>query len=132
MDKPSFELGQITYYNWNEGYQSGLNLTIPVISNKNKVVFDSIYFRGYQAKIEQMNSEYTALIITESHLNKDLIMSSKSQKEYGNSPPFQKINSSFNLTTYECVVSYIENKSTKYLKLKNLIEKPKEEYPSSR
>lgn len=134
QDQASFELDQIVYQKWVSGVQgggSGINLTIPVTSNINKVVFDSIYFRGYQAKIEGTNPEYVAHIKTEINQKNDLNMSSKAQEEFGNVTPKEVINFPFNFADNECVISYIENNTTKYFKVNNLLEKPRAEYPSA-
>ena len=123
VEEASFKLGQITYYNWSDGNRSGINLSIPVVSNKNKVVFDSIYFSTYQAKIERNNLEYTALIITETRESNDIIMSSESHKEFGNTLPLQVKQGRFHLSQNECVIRYIENKRVYYLKVNHVKEK---------
>jgi|SRR5690554_1922589 len=134
QDQASFELGPVSYQKWVAGVQgggSGINVFIPVISNKNKVIFDSLYFRGYQTKIEKNNLEYVAYIKTELNRRKDLIMSNKTYEEFGNVAPLKETDFPFSLADNECVISYIENKTIKYLKIPNLLEKPKEEYPST-
>ncbi|MCX7551364.1 hypothetical protein [Xanthomarina sp. F2636L] len=134
QEQASFELGEVSFQRWIAGVQgggSGYHMLINVISNKNNVVFDSVYFRGYKAKIEIGKIAYVANIKTKDNQREDLIMSNNGQEEFGNKQPNKEANSSFKLSDKECVISYIENETTKYLKVNNLIEKPKEEYPSA-
>jgi len=133
-EKASFELGQVMFQNWVAGVQgggSGIYMLIHVVSNKNNVVFDSIYFRGYKAEIEIGKMGYVANIKTEINQREDIIMSNNGQDEFGNKPPLKDSNFPFNLAENECVISYIEKDITKYLKVNNLVEKPREEYPSA-
>ena len=131
QDQASFELGEISYQKWFSGVQSGgsgYHLSINVISNKDHVVFDSIYFRGYRAKIEAVKSLYIANIRTESNQTETITMSN-SKDEFNNKLPLELSQTPFNLADNECVISYIEKNTTKYLKVKNLIEKQRAEYP---
>jgi len=132
--KPSFNLGEVSFQKWIAGVQgggSGYHMLIHVTSNKNNVTFDSIYFRGYKAKIEIGKIAYTAQIKTEINLREDLIMSHEGPDEFGNKTPLKDPDFPFKLQLDECVISYIENHTTKYYKVENLVEKPKEEYPSA-
>ena len=50
-----FEIGDVYYQHWVAGIQgggSGINLFIPLVSNPNNIVLDSIYFKGKQVKPE--------------------------------------------------------------------------------
>jgi hypothetical protein len=134
QEKASFELGQVTFQKWVAGIQgggSGYHMLIHVVSNKNNVAFDSIYFRGYRAKIDIEKINYVAYIKTETNQRKDIIMSNNGNDEFGNKSPLKESDFPFKLADNECVISYIENKTTKYIKVKNLIENPMEEYPSA-
>lgn len=133
QEKTSFELGEVSFQKWIAGVQgggSGYHFLINVVSNKNNVVFDSVYFREYQAKIEIGKIGYVANIKTEINQREDIIMSNNGKEEYGNKSRLKTANFPFKLTENECVISYIENGITKYLKVKNLVEKPREEHPS--
>lgn len=134
QEKASFELGKVSYQKWIAGVQgggSGYHMLIFVTSNKNNVTFDSIYFRGYKAKIEIGKINYVANIKTEINQKEDLIMSNNGPDEFGNKTPLKDPDFPFKLQLDECVISYIENHTTKYYKVENLVEKPKEEYPSA-
>lgn len=134
QENASFELGQVTFQNWVAGVQgggSGYHMLINVISNKNNVDFDSIYFRGYKAKIEIGKINYVAGIKTEINQREDIIMSNNGNDEFGNKARFKDANFPFKLKDNECVISYIEKSTIKYYKVKNLIKKPSEEYPSA-
>lgn len=130
QDKASFKLEQITYYKVLTNEQTGrfgINLEIPVVSNKNNVVFDSIYFRGHRAKMEKTALNYTAYIKLASKPKEDLIMSGNSHEEFGNFIPLQPTKFPFKLASNACVIRYIENKTIKYVQVKNLLEKPRRE-----
>ena len=134
QEKVSFKLGEVSYQKWIAGVQgggSGYHMLIHVISNKNNVIFDSIFFRGYRAKIEIGKIAYVAQIKTEINQREDLIMSHNGHDEFGNKTPLKAPDFPFKLQHDACVISYIENHTTKYYKVENLLEKPKEEYPSA-
>ncbi|TYA52252.1 hypothetical protein [Formosa maritima] len=134
QETASFELGQVTFQKWIAGVQgggSGYHMLINVISNKNNVKFDSIYFRDYKANIEIGKINYVANIKTDLNQRDDIIMNNNGQDEFGNKTPLKENNFPFKLAENECVISYIEKETTKYIKVENLIEKPKEEYPSA-
>jgi hypothetical protein len=134
QEQASFEIGEVTYQTWVAGVQgggSGIHMLINVVSNKNNVVFDSVYFKGYKAKIEIGKINYVASIKTEINQKEDIVMSNNGKDEFGNKPPLKEANFPFKLADDECVISYIEKNTTKYYKVKNLIKKPSEEYPSA-
>ncbi|PNQ74748.1 hypothetical protein C1T31_00990 [Hanstruepera neustonica] len=124
-DKPSFVLGDVFFQKWVAGVQgggSGYHLYLPVKENKKHVVFDSAFFRGLKAKLEQGKMGYIASFETALNRKPDLNMSGNKLDEYGNIFPYK-------LELTECVLSYIEKNEVKYFKVKNLIEKQAEYYP---
>jgi hypothetical protein len=134
QEEASFLLGEVSYQTWVAGVQgggSGIHMLINVVSNRNNVDFDSVYFRGYKAKIEIGKIGYIAHFKTDINQREDIIMSNNGKDELGNKSPFKEANSPFELTEDECVISYIEKNTTKYFKVKNLVKKPSEEYPSA-
>ncbi|MFL0352929.1 hypothetical protein [Xanthomarina sp. GH4-25] len=134
QENVSFELGQVTFQRWVAGVQgggSGIHMLINVVSNKNNVIFDSVYFRGYQTKIEIGKIDYIANFKTDLNQREDLIMSENGKEEFGNESPIKEANFPFKIADNECVISYLEKGTTKYLKVNNLVEKPKEDYPSA-
>ena len=132
-NKASFALSQTYYQNWVAGVKgggSGIHMYITVESNKNNVVFDSAYFRGYQAKLELSKMGYIASFKTAANNKKDIIMSNKLNAEYGNQV-YEKQDFPFDIKEDQCVISYIENNTKKYLLVENLIEKRRVLYPSA-
>lgn len=131
---PSFELDSTYFQKWVAGVQgggSGIHLYISVLTNKNQVVFDSAYFRGYKAKIEISKMGYIASFKTELNQKEDIIMTNKNHGEFGNKSPLNETYFPFKLNQNECVISYIEDHTKKYFKIENLIEKSMEQYPSA-
>lgn len=126
QENPSFILDKSYYQYWaNTNSSLGVHLYISVLSNKNKVLFDSVYFRGMHSKLRLGKMGYIASFNMEHKKPKDWIMSGEKNAEYGNSIP-KKNNSPFLLKDNECVLIYKENNTTKYYKIKNLIEKAQE------
>ena len=129
---PSFELREVSYQKWAAGVQgggSGIHMYITIKTNKNNVVFDSLYFRGLSAKITIGKMGYYANLIIEKR--KDIVMSGNPEDEYGNKPTTNNVKFPFDLEHDECVISYEEEGQIKYYKFNNLIEKEPLAYPSS-
>ena len=132
-DRASFILDTVYIQSWMAGVRgggSGIHMYITLESNKNNVMLDSVYFRGLQAKVELSKISYIASFKTSANQKDDIIMSNNKNDEYGNLPPEEQ-NFPFQLKENECVLSYIENNTTKYLLVKNVQEKPQLEYPSA-
>ena len=130
----SFELDQVYFQKWIAGVQgggSGIHMYILVKTNKNHVGFESVYFRGMQAKIQLGKMGYIASFKTPLNQKQDMVMDSDSQQEYGNKLPEQDVIKRFNLEENECIIQYVENKQTKYYKVSNIVEKQSEYYPST-
>jgi uncharacterized protein YozE (UPF0346 family) len=133
QETPSFTLGETSYKYWTAGVKgggSGINVLILVEENKDNVVFDVIYFRGMQSKFEAIKTGYVANFRTKANQREDIIMSTNKNAEYGNEIA-DKATFPFQLKDNECVISYIEDNTTKYFKIENLVEKPRDEYPSA-
>ena len=132
-EKVPFEIGDIHFQKWAAGVQnggSGIHMYIQVLTNRSKVVFDSVYFREMKAKMKIGKMGYFASFNTITKKKQDIIMSNDSNAEYGNTiPSISKF--PFDLKDDECVISYIEDEITKYYKVENLVEKQAQYYPSS-
>src|SRR5690606_11209719 len=113
-----FEIGQ-AYYNQND---SLIHVYIPIKSNPNRIVLDSVYFRGSQAKLLQEEAVFVGEIKLQTIKKPDLIMSNAPHAEYGNEIPLPK-KGRFELKENECIVSYVENNIIKYHKISNVIKK---------
>ena len=129
------EIGDVYFQNWVAGVKgggSGVNLFIPIISNTNNIILDSVYFRGKKVKLELKNNTlyvgYFKSLINE---KKDIVMSSNRIEELNNPVPKIPKNIPFKLENNECVVSYKNNGKTKYHKLSNITEKEKQYLPSA-
>lgn len=130
-----FEIGEAYYQKWIAGVKgggSGINIFIPIISNPNNVMLDSVYFRGKQSKIETVNKTlFIGRFKTATNTKKDIVMSSEPYAEYGNKAPSFTKKSPFKLNDDECVVSYIINNKVKYLKISNNFKKEHKIYQSA-
>lgn len=130
---PTFKLGETTYRYWVAGVKgggSGIIVEIPVISNNNNIVIDSVFFRGMQTKPEPIQSGYVAHFKTEGNKKESPIKSLETATELKHKKP---VNTHFysHIEDNECLISYIEDNITKYLKIEKMIEKQQDFYPSA-
>lgn len=133
-EKPSFELDQVYFQKWVAGVQgggSGIHMYVIVKTNKKHVVLDSVYFRDMQAKMQLGKIGYLASFKTPFNQKDDIIMDGDSKQEYGNNLPENDNHFPFVLQDNECVIQYTENGNTKYYKVKDIVEKQAEYYPSA-
>ncbi len=120
----SFKTNQVYYQSWVAGVRgggSGINVFIPVTSELKNLKLDSIYFRGHKVILTtkpQNPNLYIGRILTEGNRQDDAVLMDE------NKIPFD-------LKDNEAVVSYVENNSTKYIKLENIVEKQAQYYPSA-
>ncbi len=134
QEKAPVLLDQVYCQEWVAGIQgggSGLNIFIPV---KDKtVILDSVYFRGKAAKLEMSEVELLFIGRYKSAFNqsKDMVISSEPNAEYGNKLPEIVKKIPFDLKDDECVISYQEGKTTKYFKVRNVVQKAMLAYPSA-
>lgn len=131
----AMEIGQVYYQPWVAGVQgggSGINLYIPITDLRNHVNLDSVYYRGKKSKLELVNDNLAiGRFISDSDFKKDIVMSNEPNAEYGNSVPKLPKKSTFDLNNDECIISYVENKETKYFKVSNIMKKETEFFPSA-
>jgi len=133
-EKVPFEMGDIHFQKWISGVQgggSGIHMYITVLTNRSKVVFDSVYFRELKTKIQIGKMGYFASFKKVKNTKQDIKMNNNPNAEYGNKIPDINSKFSFDLKDDECVISYIEKEETKYFKILGLIENPAENYPSA-
>lgn len=114
-----FEIDEVYYQESN----SGTNVYISIKSNPNNIILDSIYFKGKQAKLGQENNLFVGRFTSNIIQKQDIIMSNEPYAEYGNKIPRLPEKLPFELKDNECVVSYKEDNSIKYFKIKNVIQK---------
>ena len=129
------EFGETYYEQWVSGVAqgpSGLNIYIELKGES--IQLDSVFFRGKVAKLEVEPSNKLLFIgrfINESTEKRDMIMSSNTDQEYGNTAPEIKTNNPFDLGQSECVVSYKHKDETRYYKLVNIVKKESAGIPMS-
>ena len=127
---PPFEVGQATCQTWTGGRPesgSGIKLEIP-ISNlpKEGDALQQAYFRGKMADIKLKDGE-NGKIATANFMNNrlgkpDIIMHSDPKQEVGNQPPKPEVEFPFELSPNECVVSYLDGDTVKYVKIEDVKE----------
>ncbi len=114
-----------------EGGGSGLNIYIPIATNPNKIVLDSVCFKGKSTKLELEGSMCIGRFKTDANKKKDLVMSNDPKAEYGNEAPNLPKKFPFQIEDNQCVVSYKDGKKTKYFKIDNVKTKPSQIFPSA-
>ncbi len=119
----SFQTENAYYQKWVAGVKgggSGINVFIPVTTQVVDVKLDSLFFRGNKVALQTKPTNPTLYI--------GYITTAVNQQEgYISST----VKLPFELKDNEAVVSYIENETTKYIKIENLVEKQMEQYPSA-
>jgi len=132
QDNLLIEIDKVYYQTWVAGVKGGdrgINVFIPIKSNSNNIVLDSMYFRGKSTKIEYAND---ALAIgrfkTKANQKQDIIMSNEPYAEYANKVPVLPEKIPFELKDDECIVSYLVEEETKYFKIEGIIRKASKLY----
>jgi len=127
QEKSPMSIGKVYVQKWVAGVEgggSGLYIFIPI--SDTSITLDSVYFRGKATKLSvkyQDKNMYVGNFINPSKQTHDIIMSGDSKAEYGNKlPPRSKEQKPipFELKNDECVISYIDEKKTKYFKVVTL------------
>ncbi|MFD1161282.1 MULTISPECIES: hypothetical protein [Hwangdonia] len=133
--KTSINFGDVYSQKWTSGIKeggSGIKLFIPVTKSNKNLQLDSVYFRGKVTKLLLSHDglRYVGIFKKKEKRSYNVVMSSDPLEEYGNeTPPIPK-KIPFDLKASECIVSYKENKKTKYIKIDQINEKPMASYPS--
>ena len=121
-----FEIGEAYYQESN----SDIHVYIPIKSNPDNIILDSIYFQGKKAKLESENASLAlGRFKIQPTQKQDIIMSNEPYAEYGNKVPKIPEKSAFDLKDNECIVSYKEDNEIKYFKIKNVIQKQTQASP---
>lgn len=130
-DKAPFEMGPATcQLGTGNGAEagSGLSLEIPILSEDlNGAQLKQAYFRGKIADVnlESLETGWVAKAnFREQNMEKpDIIMHADPKKEIGNRPPQPKREFPFVLEADQCVLSYMEGETLKYVKIEGIAEK---------
>lgn len=113
------------FQTWTAGIKdggTGYHIYFPNLNPDEKVTMDSVYFRGLKAKLVKATAMYKAQLKDPSPYDRDMSIEAANKKEEKPFFPFE-------LNRMECVLSYIEEGETKYLKISNLREKEGVYYP---
>ncbi len=129
--QPPFELGTASCQAWKGGRAesgSGVVLTIPISGeNMEQVQLKQAYFRQKIADITMESAEEGWLIkanFRNQNVEKpDIIMDADPRKEVGNRPPQPRQEFPFELEQDQCVISYLDGDTEKYVKIEGVKEK---------
>jgi len=111
-----------------EAGESGINIYFPGLINKNNYVLKQVYFRGMIGPILSGKASYFANLKQQS---KELIMTNKENGEYGNTLPSNPKDFPFKLADNECVISYLDNDTIKYVKIDSITERKEDYHPNT-
>lgn len=108
-----FKLNEVNFQEWYAGIHvggTGINVFLPNVTNDENVVLENVYFRNLKGKLVKSKGMYSAIM-------------KNSNKDYTWEYPEKPADYPFDLNPDECVISYKENGTTKYVKISNLNEK---------
>lgn len=111
----------VYFQEWYAGIKvggTGFNIFFPNLNSEEKVVIDSVYFRRMKAKLVKGRANYSAILKRSNKYYKDVNVYYNDNKKLD-----KKANFPFTLKENECVISYIQNGETKYLKIRNVLER---------
>lgn len=110
---PVLQLDQVQFQEWFAGIKvggTGINMFFPNIKANKDIHLETVYFRNMKGKLQKGKAMYMAVL--------------KNDSPYYTWQPAKKpADYPFDLKDNECVISYVENGTTKYLKIANLDEK---------
>lgn len=102
-----FKVNPVYFQEWYAGIKvggTGINIFLPLTDVAENIQIDDVYFRNLTGKLNIKDGKYYALL-----KNKSPHYTFKKSEAPADYP--------FTLTDNECVVSYIENGTTKYFKI---------------
>ena len=132
---PPFVIIKASYQNWFGGKpeSKGTLVTIEISNASDRVVFDSIFFKGKIKKLDNTVSDnihqLSGNFPVTSLSDKNIIMHSDPKEEMANKLPEPRPIYPFILTDNECVISYFIKKKVHYFKIENLKEEKPLYYP---
>ncbi|QHI37416.1 hypothetical protein IMCC3317_27950 [Kordia antarctica] len=124
---------------WTAGQEnggSGINVQMTITNlDTETIVLKDFYFRGRKTTLQDAstnnNGLFVAYFINSTKTEKEIMLHENHKKEAGNEPPHLEEKFPFTLENNEGVISYTENGTLKYHKVKNIIEKFPIHYPSA-
>ncbi|MBU2921679.1 hypothetical protein KO504_10030 [Winogradskyella psychrotolerans] len=102
-----FKVKPAAFQEWYAGIKvggTGINIFIPITDLDENIKIDRIYFRNLTSELSKKDDKYFAVLENKS-------------RDYTFKKPEADKDYPFKLKDSECVVSYIENGTTKYLKI---------------
>jgi len=133
---PPFIIKKAFFQDWFGGQPNskGTLITIEISTVlPNNIVYDSIFFKGNAKKLGYTIFEKKQLLSgnfpTAIASDKNIIMHADPLEEMGNKLPNISTSFPFELTDYECVISYIFKKKKHYFKIDKLIKEKAIYYP---
>ena len=133
IDNSSVQLiEKVVFQKWVAGLEkvgSGYSIEIYPVKNGRTLNLKSVYFRGLKGEITLGKITYVSAL--KEKLIKDIQLSSKPSDEYKNTLP-EVSQVPFLLNDNECVVSYVDNDTIKFLKVLKVKEKAAIYYPSAK
>ena len=122
-NQPPFIIESATYYhNKTELLKKGNSKMYIRYTSKDKIVFDSLFFRNKKSKIDiktKGDLKYIFVDIKKTSILKDFTLDANPIKELKNKFP-QSANFPFKLKEDEAIISYISKEKTKYFRIKNV------------
>ncbi len=137
QEKVSFTITNPFAQAWTGGQEeagTGLNVQFTIQNlNKKEIVLKEFFFRGRKTTIEDIATDNNGLYIARfvNTVEKDIVLHKNHKKEAGNEPPKVQQDFPFTLANDEAVISYEENGTLNYYKLKNIVDKFPLYYPSA-
>ena len=114
--------GEVYFQSWVAGVKGGgAGLNIFIETQTDKIILDSVYFRGEVSKLEVKPANklrYIGRFISESNKKQNPLTEATNTEDLDTN-----LKMPFDLKDDECVVSYNLNGITKYFKLSNVREK---------
>ena len=107
-----FKVKPVTFQEWYAGIKvggTGINIYVPITDLDENIQIERVYFRNLTSELIKKKDKYFAVLKNKSR--NYTFRKSEADADYP-----------FNLEDNECVVSYIENGTTKYLKIATVIE----------
>lgn len=108
----SLDVKPVYFQEWYAGIEvggTGINVYVPIVTDNERIVIDSLYFRNLKGKLVLKDGKYFASLENPSKL-----YTFKKSEKPADYP--------FDLADNECAISYIENGVTKYFKVSKLDE----------
>lgn len=136
QEKTPFTIESIFSKAWTGGQPDsggGINVYINIQNlNESEIELKDFYFRGQKIVLEDNTAQTSGLYIARfiKLAEKDIVVHNDQGKEASNEPPKLQPKFLLDLGKNEGILSYEQSGELKYFKLKNIVEKFPNNYPS--